>query len=538
MIPAQNEMALCEEATQAIACGDLHKAADICKSLLLSFPHSARGYHLTASLFHATGNYKKACDYSGIAASLDDCVVQYHMQQGQMLYILKEYAQAQKSFERVIEISGHDAEACRCLGNTLVAQEKFTDAQQWFAKARHAETPVDTTIDEAECALQSGECEVAETLLTTYIADHPKHAQAHYLLAILAFYAREFDRAETLLRKTLAFDANHSKAHFYLALLLTEQGDEKTALHHLLHILSIEPTQISALLLLGGIFMKQGDLTAAEKAFSHILALAPDHLLAWYSILELLHHQGREKEGMQRLKDSMDALSGSIPLRHLRTLFTGDMPPYAPREFITAFYTSFTDMFEPWVVATSHTPHIQFFLDELCLLPQLSDSRHASLLDLGCNTGILAELLANKTAIRVGIDIAPNMLKISRRSKQYDVLYELDIMDYVIGSEMVFDLVLSAGALRWIGNLQPFFQAVRGVMHKDSILACMLDKEPSTLAYSVTNHGSYRHHFSYISDVARAEGLQLIQHKECVSSASEDDNVVRHIFFFKKMTLH
>ncbi len=538
MDSSNNETALCDEATKALAQGDLHKAADLCKSLLVSFPQSARGYHLTASLFQATGNYKKAYDYSSIAAQLDSCVAGYHMQQGQMLYILKEYAQAHEAFERAVELSNNGAEACRWLGNTLVAQERFDEALKWFARVRAADASMDTVIDEAECALQSGEMDAAEKLLVEYIASHPRNAQAHYVLAVIAMYAREFDRAENLLRKTLSLDSVHTQANFYLALLLAESGDERAAMDRLLQALNAEPTNLSALLLLGGIFMKMGDKAASEKAFSHVLALAPDHLLAWYSLLELLHSQDRGREGIQRLSAAIDSFSGSIPLRHLRALFSGDVPPCAPREFIAAFYSSFVEMFEPWVVAASHVPHVEMLLKELCELPQLRDKRHASLLDLGCGTGVVAEMLADMTAIRVGVDISPHMLKISRRSKQYDVLYDVDIIEYVIGSETLFDVVVAAGSLRWMGNLQPFFQSVRGVMHKDSILACMLDKELSTLAYSVANHGRYSHHFSYVSDISQAEGLELILHKEFVSSALEDDNVTRHMFFFRKMTLH
>lgn len=535
---AHNEDVLIEEAQEALKKGDLHKAADLCKSLLIGFPQSARGYHLTSSLFQATGNYKKACDYSSIAAQLDACVAGYHMQQGQMLYILKEYAQAQAAFERALEISGNGAEACRWLGNTLVAQEQFDEARKYFVRARMATAPVDTIIDEAECALQSGETEAAETLLMEYIAAHPESAQAHYVLAVLALYAREFDRAEGLLRRALALDSRHAGANFYLALLLAESGDEKGATDRLLGALAIEPTNLPVLLLLGGIFMKQGDKAASEKAFSHVLALAPDHLLAWYSMLELLYGQDRGREGLQRLGEVMEALSGSIPLKHLRALFSGDVPPFAPREFIAAFYASFVEMFEPWVVAAGHAPHVEALVKELCKLPQLAGKRHLSLLDLGCGTGVVAERLANVSAIRVGVDISPHMLKISRRGKRYDVLYDMDIVDYVLGGETPFDVIVAAGPLRWMGNLQPFFHAVRGVMHKESVLACILDKEHSTLAYSVANHGRYSHHFSYVSDVSQAEGLHLLLHKEFVSSAPEDDNVIRHMFFFRKMTLH
>ncbi|MDX2073093.1 MAG: tetratricopeptide repeat protein [Alphaproteobacteria bacterium] len=537
MTPPQDENLLCDEASAALARGDLHKAADMCKSLLVAFPQSARGYHLTASLFQATGNYKKAYDYSSIAAGLDDRVAQYHMQQGQMLYILKEYAQAGEAFGRAVEISGQAAEPCRLLGNTLVAQERFDEAKRWFEKARLAAEPVDTRIDEAECALQSGELEAAEALLSDYLGAYPQSAQAHYMLALLAIYVQELDRAQDLLQAAVENDPRHGQAHFYLALLCAEGGDEQGAVKRLLQVLENEPTHLSSLLLLGGIFMKLGDFPSAEKAFSHVLALCPDHLLAWYSLLELLQVEGRGREGVQRLGEVMQTMDKSTALLHLRALFSGDVPPCAPRAFVAAFYASFVEMFEPWVVATGQTPHLETLVKSLRALPQLQEKRYASLLDLGCGTGVASRLLADFAAIRVGVDVSPHMLKIARRSKGYDVLYELDMVEYALGSETLFDVVLAAGALRWSGNLQPFFHAVRGVMHKDSILACLFEKELSTLAYSVANHGRYSHHLSYIRDVSQAGGLELVSHQEIVSK-DQEQAVTRHLCFFKKMTIH
>lgn len=536
MTPSDEETDLCEQATTALAEGNLHKAAEICKSLLVSFPTSARGYALTSSLFQATGNYRKACDYSAIATQLDDCVMQYHLQQGHMLYILKHYEQAEGAFRRAVSLSDEDMEACRWLGNSLAAQERFDEAREWFAKARVQDAPA-AIIDQATCEMQSGDHDKAEKILSDVIAQKPHNAQAHFVLALLAIYASEFERAETHLRKALAIDMRHTQAHFYLSLILAESGEEKLAMERLLQTLSLEPTHIPSLLLLGSIFMKSGVYDSSEKAFNHVLALAPDHLLGWYSLLELLHEQDRGKEGLARLSETLPRIANPGPLKHMRALFAGDVPPAAPKEFVAAFYDAFADMFEPWVVAASEAPHIEALLKELRALPELKGKKHLSLLDIGCNTGLLAQKLAITCAIFVGIDVSPAMLRIARRSKRYDVLYDLDLIDYVGGSETVFDLVISTGALRWVGNLQPFFHAVRGVMHQGSILAFTLDKERSTLAYSVANHGRYSHHLSYVQDMAESAGFELLSHKEW-SPKEGDDMLPRHLFFFKKMTVH
>jgi len=536
----QDEKELCYEAGLAIAIGDLHKAADLCKSLLVSYPQSARGYHLTSSLFRATGNYKKAYDYSSIATGLDDCVAQYHLQQGQVLFLLKEYEQALAAFERAAATAAqHDSEICCWVGKSLSELERFDEAKEWFSRTEG----VDALITEARCDIQSGNIHSAEKLLARAVARNPNNAEAHYVMALIAMVSSEFPRVEALLQKTLELDGRHTLAHFYLGMLMAESGKVQEAADRLLKALQIDPTHLPSLLVLGGIFLQCGDQAAGEKAFTHVLAIAPDHPLAWYSLLELLHENGRGREATQRLSEVIGTVPNAIVLKHLRALFNGDVPPAAPKEFIAAFYGAFVDMFEPWIIGSSDAPHVAALVAELRKLPAIEGKKYLSLLDLGCGTGVLADKLSDIAAIVVGVDVTPQMLKLARRTGKYDVRYELDITDYVTGSETIFDIVLSTGALRWAGNLQPFFQAVRGVMHKDSILGFMLDKELSTLAYSVANHGRYSHHLSYVCDVAGAEGFTLVLHKEWVSDGAIDDKmeaekVTRHIFFFKKMTVH
>lgn len=538
MTRPQDEHTLCDEAADALSAGDLHRAADLCKSLLVSYPQSASAYHLTSRLYHATGNVRKACDYSSIAAELDRNVEHYHLQQGQMLFLLKEYEAAQAAFERAVAIAGHGAGACRALANSLVAQERFAEARQWFSRAREHASPVDTVVDEALCDMQEGEYDAAERLLRHYIFATSHNANAYYVLAQLAIIRGEFEEAGELLRQAIKRNEKHVESYFYLSLVQAEAGDEQEAVRSLLAALGADPTHLPSLLTLGGVFLKSNDLASAEKAFNHAIALDSDDVFAWFGLLEVLHEKDGLRDGLARLSDHIKQAADTKLLRHVRALFSGDVPPCAPKEYVARFYGTLVGMFEPWVIAASHGPHIEELARSLRSLPQFKNHRPISLLDLGCGAGELTSQLYDMTAIRAGVDLSPHMLKLARRARKFDVLYELDMTEFALGSETQFDIVAATGALRWSGNLQPFFSAVRNVMHRESVLACMLEKEPSSLAYSVGNDGRYSHHFTYVRDVAQAEGLQLLMHKEWLWDAEAEEPQARHIFLFKKMTVH
>ncbi len=529
---------LCEKAREALNRGDLHGAADACKSLLVNFPDLAQGYHLTSILFQATGNYQKAHDYSAMAAQLDSCVVRYHLQEGQILFIIKEYAQAQAAFERALELESSRAESYVWLGKSLVAQEKFAQARECFSLAREAGHLADIGIDEAACDIQCGDYETAKKRLQESLADNQPNAQIYEMLAFIALYEREFSTAETLFRKALQVDNNRAQSYFYLALFCCGSDQLSFALDYLLKALAADPVHLGSLLLLGNLFIQSGDIIAAEKAFIHVLALCPDHILAWYGLLELWKNSGCLRKNIKKLNDTLHILPDSLPLKHLRALFNEDVPAAAPAYFICAFYGAFCDLFAPWLSATAATSHLRQLVNMVKALPQLGKQQYISLLDLGCGTGVVAELLADICGISVGVDITPQMLAIARRSKKYDALYEMDMIEYMQSSDSSFDLVIAAGALRWIGNLQPFFHAARAVMRPEGLLAFILDKEHSSLAYSVADCGRYNHHETYIHDTAQSEGLQIIAHHEFQDAESSSYKQIRHLFIIKKMTIH
>lgn len=538
MAPLRDESTLYDEALAALARGDLKQASTLCQSLFEGMPISARGYFLMSSLFKATGNYRKAYDYASLATQMDSCVASYHLQQGMILFVLKSYEQAFASFERAASLDGANAEACVWAGDCMKALERYDEAHGWYARAKNVAPTEKVMLAEAECYLQAGDYAHATAQVEACIDAHAYSAQAHYLRAMCALSANDVSRAQLALTKALSLDATHVNSHFYLALVTLAAGDDAHAIAQALQALTHMPTHVPSLLLLGNIFIKKGDSESAIKAFSHVLAMVPDHVLVWQQLMQLYATQNRLAEGQERLKETIGRMDNPVALRHIRALHRSDVPPYAPKEFVSAIYDQLATAFEYWLMAASDTRHIEHIAEALCEREELAGKRHLAVLDIGCNIGKMAQALSDITAIRVGVELSPEMAKLARRSKCYDVVYEWDALDYVMGSEATFDLVVSTGALRWMGNLQPFFHGVRNVMHMHSLFAFVVSKEHSSLAYTVAQDGRYHHNIAYIQDVAQAEGFTLLHHQELLWFDAEDGVISRHLFILKKMTLH
>ncbi len=533
-----DEIALYEQAQEALSRGDLKQASGLCKTLMEQSPTSANAHHLMSSLFKATGNYHKAFDYAQKATQLDGCVAGYHLQQGHVLFALSDYEQAAESFKRAHDLSPDDVEIMVLLGNCMKELEHFDAATAWYEKAQTVSSDYMIHVAQADCYVQAGEYDKAEAMLVATLQRDPNVAQTYFHLGQIALIRGEFERSEYLFTKALIQDPEHLLARFYLSLLSIHRGDERQAINYLLDLLKRDPTHVASLLLLGNVFYHSGEMPSAKKAFHHVLAMMPDHILAWQNLLQVADETSQLALMMPELKTAIELAADPLPLKHLRALYRGDVPPKPPKEYVASVYNMLMKAFDYWIIANADMRHVKEVGAMLRKCKELQDKKAFSLLDLGCNLGEFAREFSAVSTIRVGVDVSAQTLKMARRSKLYDVLYELDVVEYVLASESTFDVIVAGGVLRWFGNLQPFFHALRNVMHHQSLCAFVVAKEPSSLAYTVLIDGRYQHSPAYIHDVTAAEGLQIIAQKDLNSLVDNDKMPLKTVYIIKKMTLH
>lgn len=538
MATLTDDMTLYEQAVDALSRGDLKQASGLCKMLMEQSPASAQAHHLMSSLFRATGNFRKAYDYASQAAQLDDCVASYHMQQGHLLFALRHFEQAAEAFRRANELAPGDVESLIWLGNCMCELEHFDVAQSWYEKAQAISSDHHIILASAECYMKAGESDRAETMVLALLEKHSQLAEAHLLFSKLSLLRGDFDRAHHALTRASRSPVPPLLVYFFQALLAIHQQDDRQAVASLLQLLKVDPTHVPSLLLLGNVFLNMDEMEPAKKAFHHVLAFVPYHLLAWQGLLQIATDETQLADTLQQLHHASQQSPEAAQLKHLRALYRGDVPPRAPKEYVAQLYDNLVQAFDVWVAANQDEKLAREISRIVRAQKELVGKRLVSLLDIGCHSGGVARQLADITAIRVGVDLSAQLLKLARRSKQYDVLYELDAVDYVLASESVFDVIVVSGALRWMGNLQPFFHALRNVMHHNSICVFITSKEPSTLAYTVGLDGRYQHSPAYIRDVTNAEGLVIVTQKDLLWLNDDATLVPKSLTIIKKTTLH
>lgn len=114
-----------------------------------------------------------------------------------------------------------------------------------------------------------------------------------------------------------------------------------------------------------------------------------------------------------------------------------------------------------------HTPVQQRVLQRLLEQLELPASgTSAKILDIGCGTGRLLELLGQRypDAVLTGLDLAPNMLKQAAERLPATVrLLQGDAEQLPFPAE-AFSLVLSSSTFQWLDQLEPCFKEVSRVL--------------------------------------------------------------------------
>jgi predicted TPR repeat methyltransferase len=147
---------------------------------------------------------------------------------------------------------------------------------------------------------------------------------------------------------------------------------------------------------------------------------------------------------------------------------------------------------------------------------RLNEGHSATVLDAGCGTGLVGELLRPQVRHLVGVDMSEPMLAQARQKNVYDSLHRGDLMEYMINNPRSCDVVVSAATLIHFGKLDAAFQAVALCLRPRGLLAFTVfpnDDEPSAVAVGTLNglaqNACFRHGKDYIARTAAACGLTV-----------------------------
>lgn len=140
--------------------------------------------------------------------------------------------------------------------------------------------------------------------------------------------------------------------------------------------------------------------------------------------------------------------------------------------------------------------------------------------DAGCGTGLVGELLRAETRHLIGVDMSEPMLAQARQKAVYDALHHDDLIAYLNGRPQSCNVIVSAATLIHFGDLDGVFEAGARCLRPRGLFvftAFPNDDDLDSVAIGTLNGlaqgGCFRHGADYITRIAAKHrlGVELLR---------------------------
>lgn len=388
-------------------------------------------------------------------------------------------SQARTLFEKVLERRPDWPPLLNALGSVIHDMGDHEAAMDCFRQAS-ASVPYPPAIyNMARLCHVTGDAAGAIRYYEEAVKADPDMAMAWNNLGLLLREEGDASRAAECFEKALENAPDAVEAWNNLALALEDAGHAARAADALRKAVYLQPEHVPALYNLGALEIKLGNRENASRLLEKVLEIEEDNQSARYLL-----------QGLGRLP-APDA----APLEHVRKVFD---------ECAEKFEKTLMEKLE------YQTPAALFRLVEPWL------RRGMSILDLGCGTGLGAELYRPFARMLAGIDASEGMLKQAGAKGVYDSLFCKDILaSWDI--RMDFDLVYSSDVFVYFGRLDSVLEEIKQHLAPGGITAFSVEllHDPNA-SFMLHGNGRFAHSRPYVKKQLEKCGFNMLKTEETV----------------------
>jgi predicted TPR repeat methyltransferase len=252
----------------------------------------------------------------------------------------------------------------------------------------------------------------------------------------------------------------------------------------------------------------QGDWRAAAELFEQTLERAPRWAAAWFALGEMREKLGDLDAAEQAFRVTLiaDPADAQGAMARLALIGRADEPRALPQAYIARLFDDYAPRFD--VHLTKNLSYRAPALIADALSAAAPGRRFASALDLGCGTGLMGEALRGLIDHLTGVDLSPGMIAKARERGVYDGLVVGDAAALLMCEPPgVFDLIVAADSLVYVGDLKPLFAAVATALAADGLFAFSLETYAGD-GFKLEPTMRFAHSRPYVDAAAREGGLR------------------------------
>lgn len=416
---------------------------------------------------------------------------------------------------------------------------------------RHSKTsiPLKRQKDDSESVLmkasfahREGRLAEAEKGYLEVLRRKPDWGQVLNALGTVFLDQSQPDKAKKVFEKAADLRPPNFPACYNLARLKQRENDHMGAISIYRAMLEKQPGLGEAWNNLGVAYRETGDQDEAISCFQRAVAFAPDMAEAWnnlgvaqdeFNMIENASESYRKAieirsdytsahfnlglslQKLRQFKEAEEHYNKVLEARPddeaakfmLQSLGTSATPDAAPVEHVRRIFDRCAGTFERILVKDLEykTPELLFDL----VRPYLTEEMNV--LDLGCGTGLGAQLYRPFAKRLTGVDVSSKMLEKAAEKKIYNRLEVFDILqDWAFPKK--FDLIYSSDVFVYFGNLDTIIRSASSYLVCGGIIAFSVERlEDNSMECRLFPSGRYAHSRTYIKDCLRRHGLQLIK---------------------------
>lgn len=423
-------------------------------------------------------------------------------------------------------------EAARSLfaeGMSLFDQGRYAEAEQRIEQSLH-QLPgrASTLLNLGVTRLRLGRPQEALQALDAALAARPDDADAwgHRGVALA-----ELGRAQEALAafdQTLALAPGTPAARFHRAMALAALSRHEEALAAFEGLLQSRPDDAQAWLQQARSLQCLGRHEAALPSYRRALVLDPTLGEGWSLLGQALNDRGELDEAAACFEQAL-AHGADAELNHwlLAGVRDGPAPDHAPAAYVQRLFDGYAADFDrhllqglryqaPAVFAEMLAEVIAAGLTEGLAEPPgaAPAARGLAALDLGCGTGLCAELLRRHADVVDGVDLSGAMLAKAQELGRYRQLLQADAVAHLQTTAERYGWVLAADVLIYIGALDDLFAGVRRVLLPGGRFAFSVEAAAAGVAFELRRSLRYAHGEAYLREQAQRHGLHWLAHRE------------------------
>jgi predicted TPR repeat methyltransferase len=258
-------------------------------------------------------------------------------------------------------------------------------------------------------------------------------------------------------------------------------------------------------------YWRRGDLDSAADIMRQALELAPGFATAWFDLGEIQELRGNREAAIAAFRkardhDRDDRHGAVLHLMRLGVEAMGEMPP----AYIRSLFDQYAPEFNRALLDTLNYRGPRVIRDAVVKVLNEAgrEVRFRRAIDLGCGTGLAARAFAKTAREIIGCDLSPGMIDEARQTGLYDRLDIADMVSALAGEAAgSADLILSADAVIYLGDLQPLLAQVFRALSSDGLFVCTLETHEGEGV--ILGPGlRYAHSAAYVGAALAAAGLR------------------------------